>query len=266
MTKVDVTLIIDLFKQVGVKLMEFAEQGEPPADSEALFSRFQEANNGAIATIKQALTKAYPHIPWADIEFDEGKQKSHLHEGEFWVCDPIDGAFHFLQGLPLWASSLCLIRHGQPVFALVYDHGRQECFYACVGEGVFLNGKRVKVGGKKDLEVAVLTTIHPSIPARAQELTAESNRVLAQVMPKALAVRMLGAVSLQIAYVACGRVDGYWELGSDMTDWAAGALLVREAGGEVTDGHGEAFTWGCSGIIATNSPLHAQLKEAICTK
>jgi myo-inositol-1(or 4)-monophosphatase len=108
---------------------------------------------------------------------------------------------------------------------------------------------------------AYLTTSLPSKPAEDIEAATLTVRGIAHLMPKVMAVKMLGSVSLQLAYVASGRLDGYWEFGNDYYDWLAGSLLVIEAGGTVTDGKGNPFTWGTSGIIA--APKHICLSLSV---
>jgi myo-inositol-1(or 4)-monophosphatase len=164
-----------------------------------------------------------------------------------------------VQGFTFYALSLCLIRGGKPVVSFVYDPCSQELFHAAAGEGAYLNGRPIQISQKPDLTDAFVTTSLPSNPAEDVEAADLTVRAIAQVMPKVLAVKMLGSVSLQLAYVACGRLDGYWEFGNDFYDWLAGSLLIQEAGGVVSDSKGSPFTWGTSGIIAANEQVFVKL-------
>jgi len=168
-----------------------------------------------------------------------------------------------MQGLPGWTTSLCLVHNGQPQCSLVYDPCQKESFWAVAGEGTFLNGKQVQVSQKQNLGNAIVSTSQPSNVAQDIEDTQCTTRAISQIMPKVFALRAPGGVALQLAYVACGRFDGFWEYGSDMYDWLAGSLLVREANGTVTDIQGDDFTWGASGIIAANPVIHQGLKTTI---
>ncbi|WP_052759683.1 inositol monophosphatase family protein [Paenibacillus sp. DMB20] len=116
---------------------------------------------------------------------------------------------------------------------------------------------------RKKLSDTILATTPPSFPGKDTEQTRLTLNALSQVLPKAFAVRMLGSVSLQLAYAACGRVDGYYEYGSELYNWMAGSLLVKEAGGVVTDVSGERFGWGTSGIIAANAGIHRRISEQL---
>lgn len=159
--------------------------------------------------------------------------------------------------------SLCLVRDGRPVLSFVYDPSHDELFYAVAGEGAFLNGKPIRVAAKEKLEEAIVCTTPPSFPAKDIEITDLTLRGINHIIPRAFAVRMLGSISLQLAYTACGRLDGYYEFGDEIYNWMAGALLVQEAGGVVSDRHGNSFIWGSSGIIASNPILHQNMKEEL---
>ncbi|MBU7316601.1 inositol monophosphatase family protein [Paenibacillus oleatilyticus] len=217
----------------------------------------------ATLQIKTALAEKYPNIRWSDSEFETENQQKVEYEGEYWICDAIDGAVQFLQGIYSYAMSLCLVRNGRPVLSFVYDPSHDELFYAVAGEGAFLNGKPIRVAAKEKLEEAIVCTTPPSFPAKDIEITDLTLRGFNHIIPRAFAVRMLGSISLQLAYTACGRLDGYYEFGDEIYNWMAGALLVQEAGGVVSDRHGNSFTWGSSGIIASNPVLHQNMKEEL---
>lgn len=180
----------------------------------------------------------------------------------YWVLDPIDGAVNLIQGFPFWSISLCLVDGGQPVFGAIYDAVRAELFHAEVGGGTYLNGMRIAPSGKKHLDDAVLLTSPPGDSALERDNAARTTRSLDLLLPRIAAGRMLGSVALQLAYIACGRADGYFEFGSGIYDWLAGALLIREAGGTVTDAEAHPFDWGTGSIVAAGT---AELAEKIVT-
>ncbi|UUZ97695.1 inositol monophosphatase family protein [Paenibacillus sp. P25] len=172
----------------------------------------------------------------------------------------MDGAVQFLQGVSSFSIALCLIRGGEPVASFIYDPVQKEFFHALKGEGAFLNGVRIRPSAKTDLSVCVLATTPPV--ASYQEISSADQSVAGysrRSLPHAFAVRALGSVSLQLAYVACGRLDGYFEYGDDLYDWIAGSLILTESGVRVTGIDGSSpFTYGTSGILAANSELHQQ--------
>lgn len=142
-------------------------------------------------------------------------------------------------------------------FALVYDPNREEFFHAIQGKGAYLNNKPIHVTQKTNLSDTILATA-PS-GWQESEITPLTVQGLSKLTPITFAVRMLGSVALQLAYVACGRLDGYWEYGENIYDWLGAAFLVKEAGGIVSDPQGHTFTWGTTGIIASNPLLQKSM-------
>ncbi|MNK62551.1 Inositol-1-monophosphatase [compost metagenome] len=253
--------IQELFTRIGGLLLDNYSQRQAPADREEMFVRFMEANNWAEQAIKSALAERYPSVKSSDAELDLDKQKSPEFSGAYWVLDAVDGGVHLHQGFAFWSMSLCLIEDGEAVYGLVYDPYRKECFHAVRGGGAFLNGKSISAARKSRVYDSFLATAPPLVIEEDPVNTELTAWGISRLIPEAFAVRMLGSVALQLAYVACGRIDAYWEFGEQYYDWMAGALIVQEAhGGEVTDIHGRAFTWGCSGIIAANEPLREEMQ------
>lgn len=267
MNNQDIEFCAELIRQTGTSLRAMcALVDRPPLTKEAALEKFQEANAFVESTLKEALLRRFPAIRWSSSEFDPRRQQKPEYEGAYWVCDAIDGALHFLQGFGFYSLALCLIRDGRPVLAYVYDPERDELFQAASGQGAYLNGKRIRVAAKTNLTDAYVTTSPPSFPADEPSSTELTIRSVARLMRTSFAVKMLGSVKLQLAYVACGRLDGYWEHGSnygDFYDWLPGAFLVDEAGGSVTDMAGNSFTWGTRGIIAANETLLTSIAKEL---
>ena len=218
-----------------------------------LIGEAEARSEAAAGEMRRRLTDLFPSVGWAG-------EAAAFPSGDAWVYDPIDGAYHYLQGLPLWSSSLVLLRAGRPVLAVVHDPTRAETFLAASGRATTVNGAPARVSPKQDLSAAVVGT---AIPPRAQVGDAEQDEALQLLGAAArhvFAVRPLAAASLQLAFVAAGRLDGYWETGEDAADWLAGSLLVREAGGVVTGLAEQAFGGGGgSGVLAGNAALHRAL-------
>jgi myo-inositol-1(or 4)-monophosphatase len=260
---IDITYGRDLLTQVGVQLLDITKRKDYARNWEDMSQRFLQVNAWVVEQIKPALAQKYPDIRWLDDELELEKLRSAECEGDYWICDPVDGAINFMQGLPGWATSLCLVHNGRPQCSLVYDPCQKEFFWAVAGEGTFLNGEQVHVSQKQSMEDTIVSTSQPSNVTQDIEDTQRTTRAISQIMPRVFALRAPGGVALQLAYVACGRFDGFWEYGSDMYDWLAGSLLVREANGTVTDIQGNDFTWGASGIIAANPVIHQGLKTEV---
>lgn len=167
-----------------------------------------------------------------------------------WILDPIDGTTNFVKGIPHVAVSIALKINGRTELGVVYDPIRDELFKALRGQGCEFNDRRVRVTDKKTLDGTIIAT---SFPHRKRELLPYYTGVLMRVFGDCADIRRAGTASLDLAYVAAGRLDGYFELGLSPWDFAAGELMVREAGGIVTDFNGE-NNYEKSGNIVCGNP------------
>ncbi len=190
-----------------------------------------------------------------------GEESGRSGDGEFlWIIDPLDGTTNFLHGFPVFAVSIAVEHRHRIEHAVVYDPMRQELFTASRGDGAQLDGKRIRVSSQRGLEGSLIGT---GFPFREGGGTIDDYlAILKAVMAVAAGVRRPGAAALDLAYVAAGRLDGFWEFGLKPWDTAAGTLLIREAGGRVgTPGGGE-YTLGPN-VIAGNPKVYAALLDAI---
>ena len=185
----------------------------------------------------------------------EGPDKSHR-----FIIDPLDGTTNFLHGIPHFAISIALEREGQLVSAVVYNPATDEMFTAEKSHGAYLNDKRLRVAARKALPESLIAT---GIPFLGREGHERFLKELAAMMAATSGVRRFGAASLDLAYVAAGRFDGFWERGLSPWDVAAGILLVREAGGFVSDLDGGSRALDAGHILAANETLHPQLLKLL---
>jgi len=187
------------------------------------------ADRKAEKILREALEKARPGYGFILEESGviEGTDTSHR-----WHVDPLDGTTNFLHGLPQFAISVGLERDGQIVAGVIYDPAKDELFIAEKGKGAYLNNRRIRVAARNELADAVVACGLPHIGRGDHGLFL---REMAAVMGHVGGLRRWGAAALDMAYVACGRFDGYWERGVNSWDIAAGILMIREAGGYVTD-------------------------------
>jgi myo-inositol-1(or 4)-monophosphatase len=163
-------------------------------------------------------------------------QKSSRSSGRFtFVVDPLDGTSNYLRGIPHFCVSIALCENGEPINGLVFDPLRNEIFHASRGAGAVLNDKRIRVADRKDLNGAMLIT---GFPPRERERASAQLKAVDALLLQAEDIRRTGSAALDLAYVAAGRADGYFEAGLKPWDIAAGVLLVREAGGKVVDFRG----------------------------
>ena len=177
-----------------------------------------------------------------------------------WMCDPIDGTTNFAHGLPVFCCSVALEVDGVLEVGAVYDPMRDELFTASQGGGAFLNGAQLSVSSTGTLIDALLVT---GFPYSVQEKLEDMVALFARFLSRSRAVRRLGSAALDLCYVAAGRFDGFWEEGLNPWDIAAGVLLVREAGGQVTDLGGGELDLASGRILATNGMVHGEMGRLI---
>jgi myo-inositol-1(or 4)-monophosphatase len=174
-----------------------------------------------------------------------------------WIIDPLDGTTNFLHGLPHYAVSIGLEFQGRMEHGVIYDSFKDELFTASRGSGAFLNNQRLRVTGLKTLDGALLGT---GIPFRDDQPLEEFMATLRGMLGPISGIRRAGSAALDLAYVAAGRLDGFWEFGLKPWDMAAGVLLVREAGGMVVDFEGSDRYMHNGNLVAANPRLmHAML-------
>jgi myo-inositol-1(or 4)-monophosphatase len=203
--------------------------------------------------LRDELMKARPHYCLVSEEGGaiDGPDKSHK-----WFVDPLDGTTNFLHGIPHWAISIGLEREGNLVAGLVYAPLSNDMFMAERGQGSWLNDRRMRVSGRRDTREALLATGIP-VPGRGSHSV--FSKELTNAMAGTAGVRRYGSAALDLAWVAAGRFDGFWERGLSSWDVAAGAVLVREAGGQVTGLDGGANILDSGQILASNNHLHGAL-------
>jgi len=214
-----------------------------------------EVDHEAERAIIDTLRAAYPdHAILAEESGATG------HSDYVWVVDPLDGTTNFLHGFPQYAVSIGLMHRGVLTQAVVYDPTRNDLFTASRGRGAFLNDHRLRVSRRTRLAEALIGT---GFPFRQFAHVDAYLAILRELMQKAPGVRRAGAASLDLAYVAAGRLDAFWEFGLSPWDMAAGALLVIEAGGLVGDLQGNDTYMDSGHIVAGNAKVFAQLVQTI---
>jgi myo-inositol-1(or 4)-monophosphatase len=215
------------------------------------------ADRRAEETLFQELSKARPGYGFLGEENGrrEGADKTHT-----WIVDPLDGTTNFLHGIPQFAISIALEREGTVVAGLIYNPVTEEMFIAERGKGAFLNEQRIRVASRKRLTEAVIACGlphhgRPGIPLARKETAAMQEEVAG--------LRRFGAAALDLAWVAAGRLDGYWERHIQAWDMAAGLILVREAGGFVSDCDGGDEMFAKGHIVAGNEAVHKEMLRVL---
>ncbi|QIQ01192.1 inositol monophosphatase family protein [Streptomyces liangshanensis] len=231
----------------------------PAATSWAEFrERFEPLDQDATALFKDQLAGLRPDAVWA------GELGAHTPgTGEVWVADPVDGAVQFLQDMPYWSVSLTLVRDRRPVATVLHAPLRGETVTALAGHGAFRDGVPLRPSLKTDLTLALLGTSQPPLVASQPSAVREAGRSLSAVLPHVGAVRNLGPTSWQVADTAAGRLDAFWEYGTDDTNLVGGALVAAEAGLRVTDLGGRPWSIGATSFLAAPAQLHGRLLDLL---
>ncbi|HEY8520861.1 MAG TPA: inositol monophosphatase family protein [Gammaproteobacteria bacterium] len=210
----------------------------------------------AEAAIIEIVRDHYPdHAILAE---ESGEQGEHEYQ---WIIDPLDGTTNYLHGFPVFAVSIAVAHRGELQHGVVYDPLRQEIFTASRGEGAQLDGRRIRVSKRPSLDKALVAT---GFPYRMNlEHVDRYLGMLKAVMLETAGVRRPGSAALDLCYVAAGRVDGFWELGLKKWDIAAGALIIREAGGRISDFNGTDKYLETGNIVAGNPKVYAALSRLL---
>jgi myo-inositol-1(or 4)-monophosphatase len=211
----------------------------------------QEAERDIIRTLREA----YP-----DHSILAEESGASVKSDYQWIIDPLDGTTNFLHGFPQYAVSIALLHHGVITQAVVFDPGRNDLFTATRGRGAHLNDTRLRVSKRDQLRTSLIGT---GFPYRSQEHIDAYMGILRDMMKLTSGVRRPGAASLDLAYVAAGRLDGFWELGLSKWDIAAGALLITEAGGLVGDLEGNDAYMQSGNVVAAAPKVFVEMLKTI---
>ena len=248
-------------------LRDFAEVEQLQVSVKGPGDFVSQADLRSEATLKEELNKARPGFAFL---MEESGMSGGANWAWRWVVDPLDGTSNFLHGIPQWCISVALERRlpdgaTEITAGMIYNPVNDEMFWAEKGGGAFLNERRLRVSGRREFKDALFATGIPFAAVSGARRLAFA-RTLGVLMPQVAGIRRFGAAALDMAWVAAGRFDGYWELGLKPWDMAAGLLIVREAGGFVTDPAGaESVLHEAAGndIVAANPHMHARLREVV---
>ncbi len=236
---------------------DFGELSELQVAKKAPADFVSAADLKAEQAIFEALEKARPGYGFLGEErgMIEGTDKTHT-----WVVDPLDGTTNFLHAIPHFAINIALQRDGATVAAVTYNPITNELFWAERGKGCYVNDKRLRVAQRRHLDESVIGT---GIPFLGHGQHAKFLKELHQISQRVAGVRRFGAASLDLAYVAAGRLDGFWERDLKPWDLAAGLLLIQEAGGKITDADGGEDVLAKGSVVTANLDLHPLLLDKL---
>lgn len=263
MTEINKHDIINELSIVGNDLKRQFLEIEPVIESDEMMSVFHRIDGQASESIRIALQKLYPNIGWLEGELDGADVWELVNSGRYWICDAIDGAVQFVRGIPQWCISLTLIENGKTVFTAIVDVMHSESFYAMAGHGAYLNDRSIQVNNRASHISGIVASSQPPFINDNKKIIRQSGDSLTAVLSEAGAVRNLGPTSLQLAYVASGRLDAFWEYGEDTFNCLGGALLVNEAGGKVSDIKGNEYGLNSDSFIAAPPQVHSSLMAVL---
>jgi len=206
-------------------------------------------------TIVQKLRSLFPEAGYLTEENTANEEKEYM-----WIIDPLDGTTNFIHSVPLYSISIALRHKNETISGVVYEPNLDECFYSWKGGGAFMNDKEIKVSDSKTLSDSLIATGFPYYKDRKLSNYMD---VLQQFLEKSHGIRRLGSAAVDLAYVACGRYEAFYEYGLKPWDVAAGAFIVRQAGGNVTDFKGEANYKDGSSIVASNAKIHSTMLDIL---
>ncbi|OIP83442.1 MAG: inositol monophosphatase [Porphyromonadaceae bacterium CG2_30_38_12] len=254
------------YQELTLQTIEIAKQaGRFMADERKSFDESKIEFKGAhdlVSYVDKASEKLIVNylqqlLPESGFIAEEGTSAKH---GEHfnWVIDPLDGTTNYIQGLPIYAVSIGLLHDDKLVLGVVYEVGHDECFYAWKNGGAFLNNKPIQVSKRSNIDDCLIATGFPYCDFSGME---NYLKTLSWAMTSARGVRRLGSAATDLAYVACGRFDAFWEYDLKPWDVAAGAIIIQEAGGKVTDyTGGKNYIFGRE-ILATNDLVEISISN-----
>jgi len=253
MRKPAVNIAVQAARKAGTLITRYLHRADSIAVTEkSQFDFVTEVDKLAEVEIIKEIKKAYPdHGIWG-----EESGRSNLSSKYTWCIDPIDGTSNFMRGLPHCCISIALLEDGIAQHGVVYDPVRDEMFTASRGGGAYMNERRMRVSPRNGMPGALIAT---GFPFRQRPRLAAQLRMVKALLEDAEDIRRSGSAALDLAYVACGRLDGYFEYGLQPWDMAAGALLVRESGGVCLDFDGTDGWFDSGNVIAGNLKVAAAM-------
>ncbi|SFS46884.1 inositol monophosphatase family protein [Marininema halotolerans] len=259
---------IDAARQAGALIREKAFVSKQIDVKSSASDLVTEVDKEAEKIIRRFITSHHPdHVILGEEGVDAGvvaakeALTNHRVHEHLWIVDPIDGTTNFIHGFPFFCVSIAYAVKQEVVLGVIYDPIKDELFTAEKGKGAWLNGEPIQVSSERTLAESLLASGFPSgDPAGMRQVNTDG---ILRLSPHVRNIRAGGSAALHLAYVAAGRLTGYWELDLNAWDLAAGAILITEAGGMVTDTIGNPYEIGVRHILATNGSVHVAVKQAL---
>ncbi len=258
MQSANLTVMIKAARAAGRSLAkDFREVENLQVSSKGAGDFVSRADVAAEEIIRSMLMEARPNYGWLGEESEpvEGKDPTRR-----WIVDPLDGTTNFLHGIPHWAVSIALEHKGEIVAGVIFDPAKDEMFMAEKGQGALMNSQRLRVSDRSKMIEAIFAT---GLPFAGRAELPETLKVLARLLPMTAGVRHYGAAALDLAYVAAGRYEGYWERRLNAWDIAAGVLIAREAGAIVDGFSKDTNPVETGGLIVANGAIYETFAQTV---
>lgn len=244
--------ILDAVRKAGDLFLQDYKLNSIPTTKNEFFRQLEAIDERCMSVLKTGLNDKFPDIPWNTInEFDNNGQKRPLPLPEYWICDAMDGAIQYLQHIPGWTINLAMIRNEEVYFSVIYDPLSNEIFWAQKGSGAFMNGRHISPVVKSDAEIMVAAFEYGHQESADREFNQQQGAAVTGLLNQFGVVRNYGPHGLQLAYVGCGRIDVFYQLGLDTFNWLAGILIASEAGAEILNTKGDVWKWGDESLLVS---------------
>lgn len=249
-------VLLDAIKQAGALILKrFYEAFEIESKDDVTNNLVTEVDKASELLILDIVKKSFPHHGIVGEEYGSANEQAAIQ----WHIDPIDGTVNFAHGIPICCVSIAVALHEEVIIGAVFNPMMNELFYAAHNEGAYLNDKPIHVSSKTDLGKACLVTGFPYVLEKAYHPLP----IFAHFLEKGFPIRRLGSAAIDLCWVAAGRFDAFWEQQLKSYDIAAGCIIVKEAGGTVTNFKGEAICINGIQLLASNKLLHQELLQEI---
>jgi len=242
-------------KKAG-RLLQTMSQGDLKVEYKGEIDLVTQADRAAEALVINMLKKQFP----GDDILTEETTRDRTQSDRRWIIDPLDGTTNYAHRFPFWCVSIAFEFKGQVVLGAIYNPNLNELFTARKGRGAWLNGKKIKVSSQTSLKKSLLATGFPYDVHCSRKDNLDNFR---RFIKRAQAVRRPGSAALDLAFVACGRFDGFWEMKLKAWDMAAASLMVTEAGGKLSGFKGQVFSLYVPECLASNCRIHGQMKKVL---
>jgi myo-inositol-1(or 4)-monophosphatase len=251
--------VVDAVRSAATALHSAFSYDVRPKNRMGIVSAIGACDDVSVALLQPALFAAWPTAKWADDEEGSGA----LPLGDWWVCDPVEGAINYIHGISgAWGVTAALVRDNVAVLSVIYLPMTDELFTAVRGCGAFLNGRKLAVSGKTDIESAIVGT-GQAVPGESQEIREAIGSSITAMLGSALVVRCSVPPTLELVNVASGKMDAFWQYGQIRAGLMAGALLIEEAGGVLSDHEGNPWTLDSGAFLASAPGIYQAAAEIL---